>query len=65
MVHTYRESKGSGAWVPGQVQCSRCEGSCRTPEDDSGHQKLARIDAVDQQARGELMGGRANRKRGQ
>ena len=56
LVHTYRESKGSGARVPGQVQCSRRKGSGGAPEDDPRHQQLARIDAVDQQARGELEG---------
>ena len=56
LIHTYRESEGSGARIPGQVQCRRCEGGGGTPEDDSGHQQLARIDAVDQQARGELEG---------
>ena len=53
---TYWESKGSGVRVPSQVQCRRCEGGGGTPEDDSGHQQLARIDTVDQEARGELEG---------
>ena len=56
LLHTYRKSEGRSARVSGQVQRSRCQGGGGTPEDDSGHQQLARIDTVDQEARGELEG---------